>query len=417
MLLIRVGVLLAVLGVWVPSELNAQDWTQWRGPHRSGVLENEVLESANELGDLEKGWRVELGPSYSGPIVAGDRVYVTETRDRQFEVVRALDRKDGRQVWEAQWESAMTVPFFAKANGDWIRATPIYDDGFLYVLGMCDVLVCLDAKDGKEVWRRDFVAELTKKNPSFGAVCSPLIRGDHLYIQAGGGFQKIDKSNGKTIWTVLQDQGGMMNGAFSSPALETIAGREQLLVQTRSTLAGVDPDSGDVLWSQQVPAYRGMNILTPTVYQDSVFTSTYNQGSFLYQVSASGSGLTAGQRWRGRERGYMSSPIKIGQYVYMHLQNSRMACLDLETGDTQWKSKQFGGYWSMVCSGDRILALDERGELLLIRANPKAFELLDRKNVSDQSTWAHLAIAGNEVYVRDLNGLTVFRWPERESAD
>lgn len=394
---------------------SAQDWTQWRGPERSGKIESELLANASSFEGMSKVWHVDLGPSYSGPIVAGDKIFVTETKDKRSEVIRALNRADGSQIWETEWVSAMEVPFFAKANGDWIRATPIYEAGKLYVLGMCDILVCLDAENGKEVWRRNFVEETTGKNPAFGAVCSPLIHGDHLYIQAGGSFQKINKTTGETVWSVLDEGNDMMSGgAFSSPTLGTVAGREQVLVQTRSTLAGVDLEDGKVLWSQEVPAYRGMNILTPTVYNNSVFTSSYNNGSFLYDVSTDGSGYSASQKWQGRERGYMSSPIKIDNYVYMHLQNTRMACLDLDTGETKWKSKQFGKYWSMINSGDRILALDERGELLLIRANPEKFDLLDRKDVSSQSTWAHLAMSGDEVFVRELNGLTVYRWEQPE---
>lgn len=404
---------LALFAIQMMSNCSAQDWTQWRGPERTGVIENEVLAGAESLEGLEKGWHIDLGPSYSGPIVAGDKVFVTETKDKRSEVIRCLNRADGTEVWATEWVSAMTVPFFAKANGDWIRATPIYDDGRLYVLGMCDVLACLNAETGEEIWKRDFVKEITGKNPSFGAVCSPLIRGDHLYIQAGNGFHKINKSDGKTVWTSLSGGGSMMSdGAFSSPIFATVAGRDQLLVQTRTTLAGVAPESGDVLWSQDVPHFRGMNILTPTVHNDTVFTSSYNNGSFLFNVSASGSGLTSSQQWKGRERGYMSSPIRIGDFVYMHLQNTRFACVDLNTGETKWKSKQFGKYWSMVASGDRILALDERGELLLVRANSEGFDLLDRKSVSDESTWAHIAMSDNEVFVRELNGLTVYSWPK-----
>lgn len=64
----------------------------------------------------------------------------------------------------------------------------------------------------------------------------------------------------------------------------------------------------------------------------------------------------------------------------------------------------------MVAQGDRILALDERGELLLIRANPEKFELLDSRKISDASTWAHLAVCGNEVFIRELNAMTVYSW-------
>ena len=97
-----------------------------------------------------------------------------------------------------------------------------------------------------------------------------------------------------------------------------------------------------------------------------------------------------------------------------HLQNTRLACIDLETGETKWKCKQYGKYWSMICSGDRILALDERGELLLVRANPEKFDLLDRKEVSEESTWAHVALSGNQVFVRELNGLTLYDWSPEE---
>ncbi len=171
--MIFTGVMLLSISI---SQSNAQDWTQWRGPERTGVVENEFLSSATS----DQRLACRAGPQLLGPIVVGDKVFVTETKDKQSEVIRALNRADGSQLWEAKWDSAMTVPFFAKANGDWIRATPIYDDGKLYILGMCDILVCLNAEDGQEIWRRNFVEETNGKNPSFGAVCSPLIRGDHL---------------------------------------------------------------------------------------------------------------------------------------------------------------------------------------------------------------------------------------------
>ncbi len=387
------------------------DWTQWRGPQRDGIVESEVLSSATSLKGVQKKWHVDLGPSYSGPLVVGDKIFVTETKDKKSEVVRALNRANGEQLWEAEWEGAMRVPIFARANGDWIRATPVYDEGRLYVPGMTDLLVCLDVSDGSEIWKIDFKGE-RGKNPSFGAVCSPLIHGDYLYIEAGNGLQKVDKVTGDVQWTALEGGKNMMSdGTFSSPLVATVAGKEQLLVQTRSTLAGVDLDSGDVLWSQEVPAYRGMNILTPTVYKDFVFTSSYNNGSYMYQVnSAEEGGLNSAEAWQGPERGYMSSPIRIDNYAYLHLQNTRFSCIDLDTGETMWKSEQFGKYWSMISSGDRILALDERGELLLVRANPEEFDLLDRKEVSDESTWAHVALSGNQIFVRELNGLTVYDW-------
>ncbi len=65
---------------------------------------------------------------------------------------------------------------------------------------------------------------------------------------------------------------------------------------------------------------------------------------------------------------------------------------------------------SLVARKDKILALDSRGKLFLFRATPQKFDLLDQREVSKAETWAHLAVAGDEVFIRDLTGLTAYRW-------
>jgi outer membrane protein assembly factor BamB len=97
-------------------------------------------------------------------------------------------------------------------------------------------------------------------------------------------------------------------------------------------------------------------------------------------------------------------------FVYMHLQNQRFTCLDLKNGETRWTSEPFGKYSSLIIQGDKVLALDQRGELLLFRATPEKFDLLSDYRVSDQETWAHLAASGDELFVRELNGITAFRF-------
>ncbi len=389
---------------------NAPTWQQWRGPTRDGWVPAEKWPDSISEKHLVQSWHVELGPSYSGPIVVGDTVFTTETKDRKEEVVRALDRETGKELWQYQWEGAMRVPFFASSNGSWIRSTPAYDDGRLYVAGMRDVLVCLDAKMGKEIWRVDFVTELGTALPSFGFVSSPLVVGDYVFVQAGGALTKLDKLTGKIVWQSLKDGGGMNGSAFSSPTLATIADKRQLLVQTRTELAGVDPASGDVLWSEEIPAFRGMNILTPLVHEDSIFTSSYGGKSLLFTVVKDGEALRLKESWNNKAQGYMSSPVVIDGYVYLHLRNQRFTCVDLKTGETKWTTKPYGKYWSMATNGKKILALDERGELLLIKANPKEFELIESRKISDDSTWAHLAVCGDQLFIRELNALAAYQW-------
>lgn len=410
-LLFMVTVTLTASSIVCGEDGSASVWNQWRGPTRDGLVPGSNWPTSLSEKNLARLWRVELDSSYSGPIVSASAVFVTGTAGKKTEVVCALDRKTGKELWRAQWPGALSVPFFAASNGSWIRSTPACDGDSLFVAGMRDVLVSLNAQSGKEQWRVDFVKEFKSPLPAFGCVCSPLLEGDSLYVQAGASLVKLDKKTGKVIWRVLQDDGGMLGSAFSSPVLASLAGQQQLLVQTREKLVGVDPKTGDVLWEQKVPSFRGMKILTPVVFgDDGIFTSSYQNKSWLFSIVKSKGSFTVTEKWNNTAQGYVSTPVVIDGHAYLHLQNQRFTCINLATGERTWTSTPYGKYSSLVAQKDLILALDQRGELLLLKANPKKFELLDQRKVSDQETWAHLAVCGDGVFVRELNALGVFVW-------
>ncbi|MGB0356563.1 MAG: PQQ-binding-like beta-propeller repeat protein, partial [Opitutales bacterium] len=360
-------------------------WPQWRGPSRNGIIPSESLWPAKiDQNSLKEKWRVKLGKGYSGPVVSNEMVFTTESLEEE-EITHAYNRKDGKLVWSAKWKGKMKVPFFAAKNGSWIRSTPTFDGKNLFVCGMRDVLHSLNADTGEINWKVDFVERYDTPLPAFGMVCSPLINGDDLYVQAGSGFVKLDKRNGKSIWRSLQDKGGMFGSAFSSPVIEEINGKPQVVVQTRTDLAAVNPKNGKELWKQPIKAFRGMNILTPTVIGNSIFTSSYGGKSLLFNVQKEKeSEQTLMQTWENRQEGYMSGPIILGDFCYIHLRKQRITCLDMKTGETQWiSSESFGKYMSMVSNGKEILALDEDGTLYLIDPNPEKFVIKESRKISE----------------------------------
>lgn len=385
-------------------------WTQWRGPTRDGQFTGQKWPDRLNKTNFSQVSRKPLGPSYSGPVVSKDLVYTTETRDKKYEAAIAFDRKTGTEIWRTEWEGAMTVPFFAAANGSWIRSTPTFNEGHLYVAGMRDVLMCLDGKTGDEIWKVDFVKEYKTPLPSFGFVCSPLVTDDAVYVQAGASCFKLDKKTGKGIWRSLKDGGGMFNSAFSSPIIAEVSDQKQLVVQTRQNLTGVSLESGKVLWKQAVPAFRGMNILTPIIYNDAIFTSSYRNGSWLYNINRTENDWKVNEAWKSNAQGYMSTPVVINDHVYLHLQNERFACINLKNGERTWTSQPVGKYASLIAQGNRILALMSNGKLLLLEADPAKFTLIDELEISDDETWAHLAMDGNQVFIRELNALAVYEW-------
>lgn len=397
-------------------------WNQWRGGNRDTSFNALPWPAKLTSENLKLVWQVPLEPSYSGPITDGKRIFTTETVKKKEETTRAYDLASGKQLWEVRWPGAMTVPFFAAANGSWIRATPACDESRVYVVGMLDVLVCLESETGKELWRVDFAKQYETGNPPFGAVCSPLLDAEHVYLQAANSFFKLKKSDGSVVWRTMVEDGGMMSGgSFSSPTFAKVGDREQILVQSRLKLAGIDPSTGQVLWDTDVPNFRGMNILTPIEFEDSVFTSSYNNQSYLYQVPASAGGKatssTVSLSWSNPAKGYMSTPTVIGQHAYLLLQNGRLACLRLNDGERLWTSpKKFGDYASYVTQGDRFLMLADDGVLRLVRANPEDCDVISELQLPEiKDSWAHLGmgIGANgqlQVYVRSISGLHVFDW-------
>lgn len=388
----------------------SETWPGWRGPSRTAYVPARRWPERLDSSHLKQLWDAPLEKSYSGPIVVGDQVFSTESRSKDQEGVIAFDRSNGQQRWATNWSGSMSVPFFAASNGSWIRSTPVTDGTKIFVGGMCDYLVCLDVATGDKKYSVDFKERFGSPLPSFGQVCSPILDEGRLYIQSGGGLVCLDARTGETVWRSLAEKDAMMS-AFSSPIIASLHGIRQIIVQTRNELCGVELETGKSLWQKKVESFRGMNILTPTVWNDSVFTSSYGGKSLMFdfEPNASGSWKVV-ERWTSKAEAYMSSPVVIGEFLYLHLRNQRLACLNLATGEEQWRSRPFGKYWSMLTNGKQILALDEQGKLLLVNANPEAFELIDERVVSQNECWAHLAMVDQQIFVRHLLGLSVFQW-------
>ena len=156
-----------------------------------------------------------------------------------------------------------------------------------------------------------------------------------------------------------------------------------------------------------------MNILSPSFQGDSVFTSTYGGKTMVINITEKEKKLVAKRSWDHPTQGYMSNPVLFDGHAYVHLKNQRITCFELSSGAKKWPTtERFGKYWSMVSQGARILALDQKGVLYLIRATPEKFDLLSSFKVSESDTWAHLAVAGDQLFIRARDGLSAWKWSE-----
>ncbi|RME75443.1 MAG: hypothetical protein D6776_03200 [Planctomycetota bacterium] len=142
--------------------------------------------------------------------------------------------------------------------------------------------------------------------------------------------------------------------------------------------------------------------LTPLVRGDTVFTATYGGTAQLLRIDPSDGKLTAKKLWDHRTQGYMTSPVRVDGHRYSFSRTNRFVCMDLARGEPAWTSPPTGdNYWSLVARGDRLLALNDSGFLRRIAADPSSYQVLDEARVADARTWAHLAVAGHTIVVRE----------------
>jgi outer membrane protein assembly factor BamB len=150
--------------------------------------------------------------------------------------------------------------------------------------------------------------------------------------------------------------------------------------------------------------------VTPVVQGNVVIVSGLDHPvRALRVVAAKGGGWTAETVWENPDVAlYMSSPVLVAGrlYGFSHKKKGQFFCLDAATGKTLWLSEgRQGDNASLVAAGGAILALTTEGELIVLEAGGVAFKVLRRYTVAETPTWAHLAVLGDGILVKDAGSL------------
>lgn len=179
----------------------AADWPQWQGPDRNAISKETGLLKEWPKDGPALAWKAQgLGGGDSTPSVAAGRIYGMANRGTN-EVVWAISEADGKELWTASLGSAYEQRVPQSKEGP--SCTPTVDGDHLYVEGLAGDIVCLQAKDGKILWRRSLTRDFGARLPMWSFRESPLIDGDKLICTPGGAdatLVALDKLTGQTIW-------------------------------------------------------------------------------------------------------------------------------------------------------------------------------------------------------------------------
>jgi outer membrane protein assembly factor BamB len=420
----------AAVGLLITSAVaRADDWPQWRGPHRDGVSRETGLLAAWPAGGPPLAWVSDrLGVGYSGVAVVGDRIYTLGGLGEREHVI-ALDAATGKPVWTAE-----VGPLFRNEWGDGPRGTPTVDGPDVFALGAAGGLVCLDRTTGQVRWavdlKKDFGGRLMKGNfidVDWGYAEAPLVDGERVVVCPGGRrgtVLALDRRTGKQLW---RSAGLTHNGSYSSAVAADIHGVRQyvvftggvekpggVLVEDAPVVAGVRAADGEVLW-RFAPAYRTAAIIpTPLVSGDRVLAVCgYGAGACVYRITDLGGGRFGAERVYATKEvmNYHGGLVLCGGLVYGHCELDGWACADFGTGERKWGKKIRNASGAVVVAGDRLYALADDGKLSLVRLSADAWEPagaleLPRKSAGrtrqpQAMVATHPVVANGRLYVRD----------------
>ncbi len=397
------------------------EWAQYRGPQTAGVSAEKILASWS-AGVPKCLWRVPAPAGFSSFAVADGKAFLIVSRDVAgvpSEVCLALDAASGKELWAAPTGSAK-YPGGGDSGtednkgGDGPRSTPAIKAGRVFVYSSDMVLQCLDAANGKQLWKKDIIAEFGGKNIGWKSAMSPLLDGDLVCVAGGGAgqsFLAFNQASGAVVWKTGSDV-----ITHATPVLATIQGVRQLVYIMQSGLVAVEAASGKPLWRFAFP-YSTCTGCSPVVEGDIVFCSAgYGIGGAACRIVKGDAGLEARELWRVKgdnaAASLWSTPVCKDGFLYGMISFKKfgqgpLKCVELKTGQVKWQQPGFGA-GQVLLAGGQVLALADNGQLVLVDPSPEAYKEIARTKALAGKCWSSPALCDGRLYLHSTREAACF---------
>lgn len=382
------------------------EWPQWGGPSRNFMVDAPRLADNWPEEGPPKLWTRQLGDGFASIIADRDMAY-TMYRIDEAEYVIALDSKTGKTVWEHRNPSPFTKLMAQFGPGP--SSTPLMVANRLFTVGTNMVMHCFDKRSGRVLWRHDLVEEYGAEVPGRGYSCSPIAYGDTVILPVGGQegqcVMAFSQADGTPVWK-NQD----FETTHSSPILINLHGEDQLVIFMASEIVGLNPRTGELLWSHPHSTQYGANLATPLWNGDELIfmSAAYDSGSRVIRLTSKDGKTVPEELWYSRKmRIHHGNVVRIGDHVYGSSGDSGPAFfmgMNMVTGKIAWRKRGFAKATCLLAN-DKLIILDEDGKLTLATASPEELIIHSEYQLTQHVSWTAPTLAGSTLYIRDRKNI------------
>lgn len=409
----------SLLTLALPLPLFATDWPQFRGPGRDGHAPGAQLPAKWPARPPEPKWTADIGLGYSGAAVASGRLFIHSRDDKKGEErCLCLDAVTGKQLWEVAYACKFVAPDPTAGKGP--NATPTVDRDRVYFFGLGGMLTCADFESGKVLWQHDCMKEYwgVKKSadgddawfPPCGASASPLVDHDTVIVPVGGkkagAVSGFDRNSGKLVWSALDDR-----SSYASPQIASPGGVKQIVAFTGTRMVGMRHSDRELLWDHPFPTRYEQTAITPVVWKDTVVFGGEAKPTVAVKLTGDKDKVKKEVAWKCDDlKMYISSPVLLGDHLIgFDFRTGKLVCLKLADGSVAWAAASLNTkHVSLVLCGDTLLTLTLSGDLHAAKVTAEEYTELAKWKVSEKEAYAHLAVAGNKLFVKGPDKLLCY---------
>ncbi|TWU35340.1 Arylsulfatase [Novipirellula aureliae] len=428
------------------------DWPGFRGRGAAGVangFQTAATWDATNPDDKSVLWKSPIpGLGHSCPTIVGDRIFVATAVASSDDVPIQIGRSGNIDAAADNGEQAWMVLCFDKTSGAerWrqtaYKGTPkatrhakathanttiaVEGDNVVAFFGS-EGLYCYDLS-GNLKWKKDLgIVNVSKYGIGWGYGSSPAIYDgrivlvcddpEHPYIVT------LNLDDGEEIWRKSRRED--CERSWGTPLIHTANGNAQVVVNGWPWIVAYDLDTGEVSW--RVEGGGDNPIPSPFIADDRIYLTNSHGGKSPIiamrpdskgNVTEADSPQDAGLIWRDERGGtYMSTPVVLGDYLYVAGTNGVFRCYQAESGEKMYEQRLAGGTYvvaSLVAADDKIYCTAEDGRVFVIAPGPE-FEILSTNQLGE-SCLATPAISEGVIYFRTTHSLIAIG-PDTDSGE